>query len=156
MPLVGREIDDAGVLGEDRLGEVADVLAVIAVFWDGLSECRCLDRGTELVHLVATVVDVELSSNRGAGRLQHTRQSITDHCPAGMPQVQGSGRVGRDELHVEAASSHLVTTSVSSPGRNDLARNLTLSAGFHRDVEEPRPGYIDLSDTRGVTQLPRQ
>ena len=142
--LLALELEDAGVLGDHALGQVGDVAAVVAVLGDRLPERGRLDRGAEEVHLVAAVVDVELAGHLGARGLQDPRERVAHHRPAGVPEVQRPGRVGRDELDVDPLPAQGVVVAVAVAGGDDVGRHLALGAGCDGDVEEARPGDLDV------------
>ena len=99
---------------------------------------RCLDRGTEQVHLVAAVVDVELARHLGAGCLQHPGDGVADHGPAGVAEVDRAGRVRGDELHVDPLAGWLSLVPYAVAGGHDVCRHLALRPGLDGDVEEAR------------------
>ena len=73
-------------LGRDDLrGEIENVAAVITVLrYRQAVGCRH-DRGTELVHLDTSVIDVELLGDARARRSEYSRDRIPHGRPPGMP-----------------------------------------------------------------------
>ena len=155
-PLGVRELEDAGVLGEDLLGELVDVRALVPVRRRLLPQRPRQDRVAEQVHLRPAVVDVELLGDLRPGGLEHPRQRVPDRRPPGVPEVQRPRRVRGDELDVDPLAVEQVRPPVLAPRRHDVRRDLALGSGLDRDVQEPRPGHLDVRDALGVLQLGRE
>ena len=84
------------------LGEVADVVAVVAVLghFPALGEGR--DRQAELLDLAAEVVEVVLARDLVADGLEDAAQQVADERATCVADGQRTGRVGADELDVDA------------------------------------------------------
>ncbi len=105
---------------EDLAGDLDDVPALVAVLGklDRLSaQLQIAGRHTrgEDVHLNTGVVDVELALHLVAGVLEHARQRVTERRPPTVPDMHGSDRIGRDELHLPLLSrSDVASTEVGT------------------------------------------
>ena len=99
-PLARRRRPDViGQLGR----EVADVGAVVAVIGDRLAAPEGRDRGPEVPHLPAGIVEVVLARDPLTACLEDAAQQVTDECASGVADVERAGRVGRHELDVDRA-----------------------------------------------------
>jgi hypothetical protein len=120
--LVGREIEDTGVALDHPHGKRGDIIALVAVF-RRLHALRSGHEGlTELVHLGAAVVDVELCAHGGPGRAQDAGERIADRGPAGVPEMEWTRRIGADELEVDALAGPGFVGPVDITGAYDLSR----------------------------------
>ena len=101
---------------------------------------------TELVHLGAAVVDVELGAHLGAGRAQDAGERIADGCPAGVPEMEWAGRVGADELEVDAMACACVVRAVGRTGRTISAARAPWAAAADPDIEEAGSSHLHRRD----------
>ena len=134
-------------------GDVLDVGAVIAGLRRGASVGGVHDRLAEALHLHAAVVDVELAGHDGALRGQHPGDRVADRGPAGVAQVDRTGRVGRDELDVDPAAVLGGALAVVRALDDDPGGDLALAGGLERDVDEPRTGDLGVRDRRAQREL---
>ena len=127
----------------ERLGQLADIVAVVAVLGelhrvlalDDLEIARLQTLG-ELLDLVAGVVDVELAGHIGAGLLQHTGQRVAQHAAAGVAHVHGAGGVGGHELHhVLLPRQHIVLTIMLADGL-DAGDSVGIPLAAQTEVQE--------------------
>ena len=91
----------ASALGRD---EVGDVVAVIAVLGNRLSERQRPNRLGEPDHLAAVVVDVVLARHVLAAEPEHPRDRVAVGGLPGVSDVERPGRVRRHELDVDRAA----------------------------------------------------
>ena len=138
------------------LGVGDDVLALVAVLGEGHGllalvqlQVPGLQRGAELVHLVARVVDVELPLHLVAGGLQHRGQSVAQHAAPGVADVHGPGGVGGDELHQHPLALPGVRGAIGSPQRMDVLEHLAVEAGVVGKVQKARPGNLARGEIGG-------
>ena len=112
------------VLGAVGLGQLADIVAVIAVLGelhsvlaaDELDIARLNALG-ELVDLVAKVVDVELTPHICAIPAEHLGERVAQDAAAGVAHVHGAGGVGGDELdHILPARKRVAAAVVPAFG----------------------------------------
>src|SRR5690606_4243181 len=114
-------------------GEVADVVAVVAVFGErhvvALElEPADLEGLTQPLHLGARVVDVELAGDVVSGPLQETGDSVAQRGAAAVGDVERPRRVGRDELDLDADSRAAVGPAEGAVRCEDL-RQFALEDG---------------------------
>ena len=114
-----RQFADGGVLMQDGLGEIIDVLPRIAALGGGTAVDRRQHGGGKIVHLRAGVIDVILSGHVRTAGPQHPRDRIAQRGPAGMAQVQWTSGVGGDELHVDDVAGQGLVLAVMLPGLQD-------------------------------------
>src|SRR3954463_14188034 len=86
-----------------RLCQIYDVLAVVAVIRHGLSPADRRDRRSEVPDLPARVVEVVLAGHALTARFQNSTEHVADERAAGIADVEWSGRVGGHELDVDRA-----------------------------------------------------
>ena len=120
--LVVRLLEHDGRLREDPVGELADVLAVVAVLGWFLAMGTGHEGRTELVHLGTAVVDVELAGDGCPRGFEHPGDRVADGGPAGVAEVQRAGGVGADELEVDAPAGVHVARAVGLAGAHDVGR----------------------------------
>ncbi len=90
-------------LRRDLPGQVVDIGAPVAVLRD-LRAPTDRDHGaTEVAHLRPEVVEVVLARDLVAGGLQHAAEQVADEGAPRVADMERAGRVGRHELHVDAA-----------------------------------------------------
>ena len=92
--LVLGQFTNARVLGHDLRGEVDDVGTVVPVVGHRLTMRRGHDGSTELVHLHAAIVDVELTCHGGPRRCEHPSKRIPYGGPTRVPQMQRARGIG--------------------------------------------------------------
>ena len=138
------------VLGVKRLGQLLDVLALIAVLGEGdlvLAQnellISCVDGGGELLDLVAGVVDVELAPDIVARAVQDTRQRVAQDAAAGVAHVHGAGGIGGDKLHHQLFAAALVHAAVVCALGIDAGEHVGIPAGREAEVDEAGAGHLD-------------
>lgn len=164
LPLGPDEVEIVRVLGNDLRRQIDDVAAVVAVLRGRLPHSRIGDGRPEVVHLHATVVDIELTGDLSPGGLQDPSDGVADGGPTGVTEVERTGRVGGDELDVEATSLQPVRGSVVSGCLYDATRHVALGGGGDFEVEKTRSGNVCALDAGnslelcgdGFGQLPRR
>ena len=127
-------------------GELGDVAARIAVLGGRESARGGEDRGAEVVHLRARVVDVELGGHGRAGGGEHAGDRVAERRPAGVADVQWAGGVRRHELEVDRLPREFFGAAVGGPGVDDPLREGAGGGGVEREVDEPGTGDIDGRD----------
>ena len=153
---VAVQLHHCRVGGDDGARQAVDVLPRIAVGRCRLTVRRSQQRLGEALHLDAGVIDVVLAGHVGPGRLQQPAQRVAEGGPAGVAQMHGSGRVGRDELEVDAFLGESVGAAVVLARLDDGARQRALRCLGQRDVEESRAGHVDGLEPRLRPQMRRQ
>src|SRR5215213_4021904 len=117
--LLGVTAIDPGLDCGDFLGELRreldDVLAVVPVRGNVAALADGQDRGAEVPHLAAGVVEVVLARHALAAGLQHAGEEVADERAAGIPDGQGTRRVGRDELDVDMPRSRATRVCTAPP-----------------------------------------
>ena len=160
----GGHAEEIRMLPGHRLGDLADVLARIAVVRRCVLPRRREQGAGESVDLRAGVVEVILRDDLGILRAEDPGQRVTDRSPPHPADVNRSGRVGRDELKVHPLAGQAGPAAVSSalpdsdPGHRGGRR------GPQADVQEPAPGHLSALDRRidgepvcdRLRQLPRR
>src|SRR5262252_6758776 len=116
---VARKVEDAGHLYDDGRGDLVDVLARVAVTGRRFAVRACQQRCREPVDLPAVVVEVVLARHCGALRREDPGKRVSDRGPPGTGQGERSGRVGRDELEVDALPGERVSTPICLTGVDD-------------------------------------
>ena len=86
----------------DLRGQLADVVALVAALGHLLAARPRADRLAELLDLRPGVVEVVLAHDVVAGEAEHARQRVAVGGVAPAGRRQRPGRVGRDELDVDA------------------------------------------------------
>ena len=117
-----------GLLGEDLGGDVGDVVAGVAVLGRRLALGGGDQRVGEPVDLGAVVVEVVLADDVGALGGQQPAERVADGGPAGAADVDGPGRVGRDELEVDVRAREVVGVAVVRAGADDVVDDDALRA----------------------------
>ncbi len=148
---------------EHALGELADVLAGVAVFWGWRTNGRREHRTRKAIHLCPCIVDVVLPSNVGSARLQQACHAVTERGPAGVADVERTGRVRTDELKVDGVAELGCIVAVVRAGQHDGLSQGASGRRIQPDVDEARPGHFDARDARlrgkairqQLSQLPR-
>ena len=127
--LVVGQAQRVGLLGEDLGGDVADVVAGVAVVGRRLALGGRDQRVGEPVDLGAVVVEVVLADHVGALGGQQPAERVADGGPAGAADVDGPGRVGRDELEVDVRAGQDVGVAVAGAGAEDVVDDDVLRGG---------------------------
>ena len=154
--LIGRQGEQIRLLRNDFYCEVEDVAALVAVLRDRLTMRSRHDRGTELVHLDAPVVDVELLGDRGSCRREHPGEGIAHCSPTGMAQVEGAGRVRGDELDVHGPAGEGIAVPEHLASLDDAPGHLALRGSVEGDVDEAGAGHLGRCDAIGLGELDGQ
>jgi len=144
--LSARQVAQVGALDESPRAELGDVRAGVCALRRRLAECRGQHRLAERVDLGARVVDVELARHRRARGREHAAQRVAERSPAGVADVEGAGRVRRDELEVDDLAREGVIAPVLVTLLDDRARELAGGTGLQTDVEKPGAGDLDGGD----------
>ena len=95
--------DVVAALGAELVREIDEVVALVALVGRLLAAVARVQRVTERRELVAGVVEVVLAVHVRALRREQVRDRVAHGDPAPATGVQRAGRVGRDELEVDAA-----------------------------------------------------
>ena len=148
-----RAVQHVRVLGHDGTGDVGDVLTAVAALGDRFAARRRQQRPREPVDLPARVVEVVLGRDVGVDRPQQAAQRVADRRPPGVPQVQRAGRVGRDELQVQALSGKCAAPAVPTAGKDHDARQLPGGGRVETDIEKARSRDLHRLDPRRLGQL---
>ena len=117
--LVGANV---GIFG----GNLFDVIARITAFGklDFLTERFAVarhDGKPEIVHLIASVVDIVLTLDVKPGRLMQARQHVADHSDAAVTDVQRTGGIDAGELDLNSFTLAKIEPRILS--RCDLAQS---------------------------------
>jgi hypothetical protein len=148
--LVVVELDDA----VDPRRDVGHVGALVAVLGRLLPRRPRPDRRGEALDLAAVVVDVVLAVHVAAGQLQDARERVAVGGVARGRDGDRTGRVGADELEVDALwLGDGRTPELVAVGERDRGGSLQPAVG-HEQVEEAGSG--DLDALGGVAELPLQ
>src|SRR4029453_8120995 len=149
-PALGRVQAGQGValLGLELDGQVGDVVALVAVGRRlgrpaQQAQVRRLDAGPEPVVLAAGVVDVVLALDLVPGDGEQVGQGVAGRGQAGVADVEGPGRVGRDELDVDPLPVAEVDRAEGVPLGQDPADQAGEPALVEPDVDEPGTGHLD-------------
>src|SRR5437899_855040 len=127
----------AGMGGEVALGDVADVLTVIATLWKGggaatqLSDPR-LHTPRQLHDLGAAIVVIEFARDAPPRPVEQRRDRIAQRGLPAVAYVQRTGGIGRDELDVHGPALAGVLETVLAAGEEE--------------VDEPRSRDVDLAN----------
>ena len=142
--------EGVAVVALDALGDLADVLAGVAVLRDlGVAAEDLLVAGVEGARedrdLLAGVVDVVLLLHLVPGRAQHGGERGADGGAAPVADVDRPGRVGGDVLDLRLAAAAEVELRPVLAGLGDRARLAGGPAGVEVEVEEARRGDAHLA-----------
>ena len=151
LPVVGLA-QRVGGLRQHPGGDVGDVGAGVAVLWGGFALGGGDQRVGEPVDLCTVVVEVVLPYHLGALGGQHPAQRITDGGPPGAADVDGPGRVGRDELQVDLGPGQCLPVPVGAAARDDAVDDGTLRRGVQAQVDEPGSGDFGRGHAGGAGQ----
>ena len=141
-----------GRLLQNLRGDVGDVGARVAVVGDGFALGRGDQRADEPVDLGAVVVEIVFAQYVGALRRQQPAQRVADGGPAGTPDVDGSGRVGRDEFQVDLVPGQCVGVAEVVAGVDDVVDDHGLRRRLEAHVDEAGPGHLRRGDAVGLRQ----
>ena len=161
----GLTFDVDAVAAQVRLGDIADVVAVVGIggprIVAGLQPLRTrLGGDRQVVDLHAGVVVVELALHVPAVGGHHPGDAVADHAGAAVAHVQRAGRVGGHVLHAHRPAAAAGVAAESGAAGVDVAHLLLPRRGGEVEVDEAGAGDLDLGDrVRGrqrVEQLLRQ
>src|SRR5579884_1558003 len=130
-----------GIAGQ--LGQLADVLAAVAVLGRLAALAHRLDRRAEAVHLRAGVVVVVLALDVVAGELEQPRDRVAVRAVARRRDDDRPGRVGGDHLHLHPLPRIGEPAAVAGV---DLVERLDEEPVGEPQVEEARAGDLDGGD----------
>ncbi len=99
---VGQRRGQPHVVGHRRR-QLVDVVAVVAIVGHGVATPEGRHRRAEVPDLRARIVEVVLAGDLLTTGLEDAAEHVADECPARVPDVQRSGRVGRHEFDVDRA-----------------------------------------------------
>ena len=149
--LLGQVLPAVPVLFIDGLGQLLDVVPVVALLREGdvlLPEQDLAVPGVDghgkLVDLVARVVDVELLPGVAAVPLEHVGQGVPQHAAPGVAHVHGAGGVGGDELHHDLLPVPLGVGAVLSPLPLHVGKDLLVPLGAQGEVQKTGTGNLHL------------
>ncbi len=108
------------------------------------------DRFAQEAHLRSRVVDVELAFHPVTDRLQQAGDGIPQGRPAAVPDVQRSGGIRADELHLHPLPLAQLRSAVSVARRQDLSDDGLPPVFRHEDVQVAGARDLDLLHQRGV------
>ena len=146
-------IEGAGMLIDDRPGNLVDVIATVTVLRGGLA-LRCSDeRAGEAVDLPAVVVEVVLAGHFRAGGLEHAAERVAHRGPAGAAQMDRAGGVGGDEFEVDLLVCVEVAVAELLRLIQHLCDELALGAGGETQVDKARTGDLGGVDCGVVRQV---
>ena len=104
------------VIARQLRSQRMDVVAVVPVVWDRRAVRERPDGGAQVAHLGAEVVEVVLARRRVTGRVEDAAEEVADEGAPSVPDVEGTGRVGRDELDVRRATGTARPGAVGGAG----------------------------------------
>src|SRR5699024_9280685 len=125
-----------GVVPNDGRGDVADIITGISVFGWLLAACRGEQRIHEAVDLRTRIVEIVFSGDFRTLCSKHSAQRVPDGRPTCRPEMDRTGRVGRDELQVDRDTVELVGTAVLLACRQHTAHLLRLCSCGKPQVHE--------------------
>ena len=147
------------VLGAEGGGQLADVVALIAVLGEGhvllpQNELTVpgVDRHGELVDLVAGVVDIELPPYMIAGTLQHAGQAVAQHAAPGVADMHGPCGIGGDKLHHDLLAMALIHGAIGGALPLDVRDDLAVPAAAQAEIQKAGAGDLGALEV-GPLQL---
>ena len=150
--LAGVDVLIAVFLGE-VLSVLDDVSALVAVLGEGHILLALIDlqvpglqRGAELVHLVAGIIDIKLPFHLVASGVQHGGQSVTQHAATGVADVHGAGGVGGDELHQHPFALAEIGAAVLAAQLVNILQDLPVEPVVIGEVQKAGTGDLALSE----------
>ena len=121
-------------------GDLADVFAVVAVLGNFLPFGPRQNRLAEPLDLAARVVEVVLARDLVADRLEDAAQQIADEGAARIANGQRAGRIGADELDVDASAVWPFGCGRSrDPPRGSRRADFSTCAGLSQTLTKPGP-----------------
>ena len=102
-------------------------------------------RETELVELVAGIVEVVLAVHFGTLRREQVRDRVADRDPSPAARVQRAGGVGGDELEVDPLPAQRLRASVAVAGRDGLAQHIVGPRRIELEIDESGPRDVDFN-----------
>ena len=135
----------------ELLGHVDHIGALVAAFGqrDLASELLLIasEQGAaEEPDLRAGVIDVVLALDLKSGGVEHRGQRIAEDCAASVADLQRAGRVGRDELDLHPMAFAQIDAAPLVARVDHGEQQIALPLGVQRDIDESRPGHIDIGD----------
>ena len=133
-------------------GQLGDVLALVAAFGHLLGRLvRASRLSPRRADLPAGVVDVVLAADLVAGAVEHPGQGVAVAAPPAVADVDGPGRVGRDELDLDpfAVARCRGGRSRPRPRSTQLGQGVVQPAVVEPEVDESRTGDLDPVDDVG-------
>ena len=140
------KVKQLGIRSENALGKLSNVGARVTVFRSRLALSRSQDGCRKIVHLVAGIVDVELTHEFSTGSFQHPSERIAQRCPASVPDVQRAGGIRRNELQIDGLTRERIIATVSLALFDDDLRKCASGSGIQRDVNEAGASDIHRSN----------
>ena len=123
-----------GLTGQVGTGHILDILALIATFRPARvirfdSQAAQLNRKGQVADLDTGIVVIKFAGHIPAGGIKHPAERIADGRPATVADMQRSGRIGADKLHlhlfpVAAGSTAIVVVLCLDLQAGWLARRL--------------------------------
>ena len=98
------------------------------------------------INLHARIVHVELACDRVAGPLQQRRDAVAERGAPAMPDVKRTGRIGGNELDVDASALPEVVGPVASARLDDGTKRRRQLVRGEPEVDEPGAGNLGLLD----------
>ena len=121
------------------LGDRADIFAQrLAVAQVG--------RAREHIDLRAGIIDVIFARDRKAGEGEQIRQRVAEHGAAAMADMHRPGRICRDIFDIDQRTAADVALAVVRTELDGAAQRLDPGRGLEREIDEARPGDLDLGD----------
>ena len=133
-------------------GELADVVALVAVLRRLLPAPHRLHRSAEELHLRAGVVVVVLALDLVPAQLEQARDRVADPAVPRRGDGERAGRVGGDHLDLDALLRRGEAGAVVGARGEDLAERTGEPAVGEEEVDEAGSrdlGAVDVGDRRG-------
>jgi len=101
---LGHVLEGVTLLGDQGLGDLPDILALVAVLGKGKGQPEQFQitgpgRFAQHPHLAAGIIVVILPGHRMAGGDQQPGNGVAQHRLAAVADAQGAGGIGADKLH---------------------------------------------------------
>ena len=138
----------------DLARQVRDVVAAVAVLGHLLAARPRQDRLAQLAHLAAVVVDVELARDLMAVEGQQAGQRVAVRRVARVPHVHRAGRVGGDELDVDALAHGRAPAAEGLARVEDGTQRVAEPLVAQPQVQKARAG--DLDAVQPAAEAPAQ
>ena len=110
-------------------------------------------RAREHVDLRAGIVDVVFARDLVAGEVEQVGERIAEHRAAAMADMHRAGRVGRDVFDIDRLAAGGAAAVTRRRPRSRCAARRPRPRGLQRQVDEARPGDLDLLDQVVGAQL---